>query len=155
MDVEMANLTVHQPRIDILNVEVHNGLSVTRSHNKPLDEYDVTESTLMGAPLKVYTSKAGDTRSVLDHLDSEYKPYLVSVTTLIHSPMKLFVWNQNRTKILFGSDDQEVVKNVVRFEINVRWLELLKLLPVPMKPLFSRQWKITDYNNVLNENPYF
>ena len=155
MDVEMANLTVHQPRIDILNVEVHNGLSVTRSHNKPLDEYDVTESTLMGAPLKVYTSKAYDTRSVLDQLDFEYKPYLVSVTTLIHSPMKLFVWNQNRTKILFGSDDQEVVKNVVRFEINVRWLELLKLLPVPMKPLFSRQWKITDYNNVLNENPYF
>ena len=155
MDIEMANLRVHQPKIDILHVEVHNGLSVTRSHNKSREDYDIAESTLMGAPLKIYTNKSGDSRSVFDHLNSDYKPYLVSVTTLIHSPMKLFVYNQNRTKILFGSNDEEIVKNVVKFEINVRWLEFFKILPVPMKPLLSRQWKITDYNNVLNENPYF
>jgi hypothetical protein len=69
--------------------------------------------------------------------------------------MKLYVWNQNRSKIIFGSDDGEVVKNVVKFEANLRWLEFLKILPVSQKPLLSRAWKITDFNNVLNENPYF
>jgi len=53
---------------------------------------------------------------------------------------------------LFGSTDEEIVKNVVRFETNVRWLDLMKVLPVNNKPQF--EWKITDFNNVLNENPY-
>lgn len=155
MDIEMANLTVHQPKIEILNVELHYGLDVNRNANKPKDDYSITQSSLLGAPLTVYTDKNGDSRSIFDNLDSNYKPYIVAVTALIHSPMKLFVFNQNRSKILFGSDDQEVVKNVVKFEANVRWMEFLKLLPVPNKPLLSRAWKITDYNNVMNENPYF
>jgi hypothetical protein len=155
MDIEMANLRVHQPQIDILNVELHYGLSVDRSENRAESEYEVTESTLMGAPLKVYTKKSGDTRSVLDFLNYDYKPYVVSVTALIHSPMKLYVWNQNKSKILFGSNDKEQVKNVVKFEANVRWLEFFKILPVPNKLLLGRDWKITDYNNVMNENPYF
>lgn len=155
MDIEMANLRVHQPKIDILNVEVHYGLKVDRSLNQSQDSYNIENSTFLGVPLKVYTHKEGDRRSVLDHLNSDYKPYLVSITTLIHSPMKLFVYNQNRSKILFGSSDEEIVKNVVKFEINVRWLEFFKLLPVRNKPLLSREWRITDYNNVMNENPYF
>lgn len=65
--------------------------------------------------------------------------------------MKLFVQNQNYSAILFGSNDEENVKNVVRFEANVRWLDLFKVLPVSNKPNFD--WKITDFNNVLNENP--
>lgn len=154
LDIEMANLRVHQPKIEILKVEVHHGLSMDRSENKPEEAYEISDSTLFGAPLKVYTNKNGDDRSVLDFLDSNYKPYLISVTTLIHSPMKLYIWNQNKTKVLFGSDDSESVKNVVKFETNIRWNELFKLLPVANKPLL-RSWKITDYNNVLNENPYF
>lgn len=66
MDIELANLTVHQPKIEILNVEVHHGLNVNRHENKPKDAYNITESTLLGAPMKLYTNKAGDTRSVLD-----------------------------------------------------------------------------------------
>lgn len=53
---------------------------------------------------------------------------------------------------MFGSDDQETVKNVVRFEANMRWLDVFKILNVDNKPNFD--WKITDFNNVLNENPY-
>jgi hypothetical protein len=155
MDIEMANLRVHQPKIDILNVELSHGLSVDRSENRTENDYEVSESTLMGAPLKVYTNKNGDTRSIFDSLNSDYKPYIVSVTALIHSPMKLYVWNQNRSKILFGSNDGEQVKNVVKFEANVRWLEFFKILPVSNKPLMGKEWKITDYNNVMNENPYF
>ena len=154
MSIEMANLTVIQPKIEILNVEIHHGLSMDRSENKPENAYNITESTLFGAPLKHYTNINGDDRSVLDFFNSNYKPYLVSVTTLIHSPMKLYVWNQNKSKVLFGSDDSESVKNVVKFETNVRWTEFFKQLPVANKPLL-RSWKITDYNNVLNENPYF
>ncbi len=67
--------------------------------------------------------------------------------------MKLFVQNQNFSSILFGSDDTEHVKNIVRFEANVRWLDFMKLLPVNNKP--RHEWKITDFNNVLNENPLF
>jgi len=45
------------------------------------------------------------------------------------------------------------VKNVVRVEANMRWYDLFKILPVDNKPFYK--WKITDFNNVLNEDPYF
>lgn len=150
----MANLTVHQPKIEILKVELHHGISVDRNANKSRDKYEITDSTFLGAPMKVYTKESGDSRSVLDFLDTTYNPYLVSITALIHSPMKLYVWNQNKSKVLFGSQDSESVKNVVKFETNVRWTEFTKIAPVANKPLL-RSWKITDYNNVMNENPYF
>jgi len=72
---------------------------------------------------------------------------------LIESPMKMYVQNQNYSKILFGSDDHELVKNVVRFEANVGYTDLLRVLPVDNKP--SLRWKIADFNNLMNENPYF
>jgi hypothetical protein len=56
------------------------------------------------------------------------------------------------SSVLFGSTDEELVKNVVRVETQVRWLDLFKIMNVPNKPQFG--WKITDFNNVLNENPY-
>jgi hypothetical protein len=155
MNIELSNLRAIQPNIQVLNVELKYGLSVDRSENKPEDAYEVTQSNLLGAPMTLYTNKKGDDRSIWDALDANYKPYLVSVTTLIESPMKLHVKNQNKSSILFGSDDQETVKNVVKFEANVRWLEFLKIFPVSNKQLLSRAWKITDYNNVMNENPYF
>ena len=67
--------------------------------------------------------------------------------------MKLFVQNQNYSAVLFGSNDQDHVKNVVRFEANFKWFDLFKLVPVANKS--PQKWKITDFNNVLNENPYF
>lgn len=93
-----------------------------------------------------------DTRSFLDHLDSNYKPYVISATVLIESPMKLFVQNQNFSKVLFGSNDGELTKNIVRFETQARWLDIYKMpLNVVNRP--DRVWKISDFNNVLNENP--
>jgi len=68
--------------------------------------------------------------------------------------MKLYVLNQNCSQVLFGSDDDESIKNVVRFEANLRWFDFLNLMPVNNKHSVG-QWKITDYNNVLNENPMF
>jgi len=85
-------------------------------------------------------------------LDYTYKPYIVAATVLVESPMKLFVQNQNFSSVLFGSTDEELVKNVVRIETQVRWLDLFKILDLNNKPNFG--WKITDFNNVLNENPY-
>jgi hypothetical protein len=40
----------------------------------------------------------------------------------------------------------------VRFEAQVRWLDLFKILPAANKPHLG--WKITDFNNILNENTY-
>lgn len=93
-----------------------------------------------------------DKRHFLDNLDYNYKPYVVAATLMIESPMKLYVQNQNFSAVLFGSTDEEHVKNVVRVEAQVRWLDLFKILPSANKPHFG--WKITDFNNVLNENPY-
>jgi hypothetical protein len=149
--VEMANLTVEQPKMKLLKVEVHHGINLQRSKNQPASEYNITKSSLFGAPQSVYVPK-NDTRSMWDHLDSNHKPYVIAATVLVESPMKLFVQNQNYSSILFGSNDPEQVKNVVRFEAQVRWLDLFKVLPVENKASFD--WYITDYNNVLNENPY-
>jgi hypothetical protein len=49
-------------------------------------------------------------------MDYDYKPYVVAATVMIESPMKLFVQNQNFSAVLFGSTDEEQVKNIVRFE---------------------------------------
>jgi hypothetical protein len=45
------------------------------------------------------------------------------------------------------------VKNVVRVEAKMRYGDFFKLLPLSNKP--SHDWKVTDFNNALNENPYF
>ena len=108
------------------------------------------QSSIMGAKCDYYTQKNGH-KSVLDFLEEENRPYLVSVTALVESPMKLYVQNQNYSKILFGSNDGEIVKNVVRFEANLKWIDLLRILPVDNKR--PQPWKITDFNNLMNENP--
>jgi len=152
LDVEMANLTVEQPRMKVLKVEVTHGLNRDRASNtRPAQEYNVTKGSLFGAPQTVYVPK-NDTRDFLDHLDPNHKPYVVAATLLIESPMKLFVQNQNFSSVLFGSTDEELVKNVVRVEAQLRWLDLFKVMGTANKPQFG--WKITDFNNVINENPY-
>ena len=118
----------------------------------PKDAYNVVQSSIMGAPANFYTLKSTQP-SVLDFLEESNRPYLVAVTAVVESPMKLFVQNQNYSKILFGSNDQEVVKNVVRSEANLKWHDLLRVLPIDNKR--PQLWKITDFNNLMNENPLF
>ena len=48
LDVEMANLTVQQPRIDILKVEVHKGIRMERAANASKDHYTVQASKWLG-----------------------------------------------------------------------------------------------------------
>ena len=152
LDIEMANLTVNQPSIKVLKVEIQHGLQVERSANGSEDQYTVSQSSVLGAPTNYYVPK-NDQRSFLDFLEEDHKPYCVAVTALIESPMKMYVQNQNYSKIIFGSDDSELVKNVVRFEANLKWSDLASVLPVDNKK--SLKWKITDFNNLMNENPYF
>lgn len=58
----------------------------------PKDAYSVTNSSMLGAKCDYYTPKNGS-QSVLDFLGEDHRPYLVAVTALIESPMKLFVQN--------------------------------------------------------------
>lgn len=106
----------------------------------------------MFTPITYYTP-ANDTRSVFDNFEPNRKPYLIQITALIESPMKLFVQNQNYSEVLFGSNDQEHIKNVVRFEANVYWTDFFKVMTEDNKR--SLKWKITDFNNLMNENPHF
>ena len=159
LDVEMANLTVEQPSIRVLKAEVSQGLNVDRSKNsQSIKNYNVSSNhSIFGADWKTYSplTVKQDSRHVLDVLDTvSHRPYLVSLTCVVESPMKLYVLNQNHSSVLFGSEDEENIKNVVRFEANLRWFDFFNLLPVENKNSIG-EWKITDFNNVLNENPLF
>ena len=105
----------------------------------------------MGAPCTYYTPKE-DRRELLYNMD-DLKPYVVAVTCAIESPMKMYVQNQNYSKIQFGSDDRELVTNVVRFESNIAWYDMLNVLPVNNKP--TLKWRITDFNDLMKTNAYF
>ena len=148
----MANLTVEQPSIKVLKVEVTHGLDVERDSNGAEGDWSVSKSSMRGASLHTYKAKQGGP-DWIDKLDYDYKPYRVAVTALIDSPMKLYVQNQNYSKILLGNDNDELAKNVIRFEANVGYTELFDILPTQNCP--PRYWKITDYNNLMNENPDF
>lgn len=92
----MANLTVEQPSIRVLKAEVHHNLSLDRSANMPLKSYSVSKSSWLGAKWNSYSpvDSTKDQRSPLDFLDTvNHRPYLVQLTCLVESPMKLFVYN--------------------------------------------------------------
>lgn len=91
----MANLTVKQPKIKVLKVEVSHGINIERKLNKPKDQYTIKTSKMMGEQFNTYIlNKQGqDDRHFLDHLDSNHKPYVVALTLLIESPMKMYVQN--------------------------------------------------------------
>jgi hypothetical protein len=92
--MEMANLTVQQPKIRVLKAEIHHGLNIERKDNMPAHHYSIKKSKFMGALMNTYIPKPEyDTRSVFDHLDTNYKPYLVALTLLVETPMKLYVEN--------------------------------------------------------------
>lgn len=57
LDIEMANLTVEQPRMKLVKVEVSHGVSIERSRNQPASEYNIHKSSLLGAPLTTYIPK--------------------------------------------------------------------------------------------------
>lgn len=92
LDIEMANLTVSQPSIQVLKVEVVHGLSVDRVHNGNAEDWTKSDTTLLGAPCTYYTP-VDDQRDLIDGLANEHKPYSIAITALIDSPMKLFVQN--------------------------------------------------------------
>jgi hypothetical protein len=119
----------------VLKAEVHQGLKLDRSQNLRLADYNVTSNhNLFGASWKTYSAKNKDDRHFLDMLEADsHRPFLVSLTCLVESPMKLYLKNQNHTSILFGTNDDENVKNVVRFEAELRWFDFLNLLPVDNK----------------------
>jgi len=57
LDVEMANLTNNQPKVQLLKVEIHKGLNVDRASNLSKEEYAISHSKWLGADYKVYTPK--------------------------------------------------------------------------------------------------
>jgi len=55
LDIEMANLTVEQPHIKLLKVEISHGLKVERDSNGTVGDWKVSDSTVLGAPTKYFT----------------------------------------------------------------------------------------------------
>ena len=113
---------------------------------KSISDYKVAKNhSIGGATWKTYNpvDESKDARDPFDAVDSFHtnKPYLVQITCVVESPMKLFVLNQNGSKVIFGSDDDEIVKNIVKFEANLRWYDFLNLLPVENKASIG-PWKL-------------
>lgn len=92
LDIEMANLTVEQPSIKLLKVEISHGLKVERDSNGTVEDWNVSNSTVLGAPTKYFTP-ANDSRDIIDSITADHKPYNVALTCLIESPMKMYVQN--------------------------------------------------------------
>jgi len=86
----MANLTVEQPSIKVLKVEISHGVSIERSKNLPKDAYSLFKSSILGASCNYY--RTGQ-ETIRDWMKEDHRPYLVAVTCLIESPMKLYVQN--------------------------------------------------------------
>jgi hypothetical protein len=86
----MANLTVEQPSIKVLKVEISHGVSIERSKNLPKDAYSLSKSSILGASCNYY--RTGQ-ETIRDWMKEDHRPYLVAVTCLIESPMKLYVQN--------------------------------------------------------------
>ena len=42
----------------------------------------------------------------------------------------------------------------MQFEAKMKWGDLYSMLPTKHKPGKYDAWKMTDYNNVMNGNPY-
>ena len=151
MDIEMANLTIKQPRIDLLNVELTHGLPLNRDERGPREAYNVTEGSFLGAKCTTFSPKEGKRHSLIENIHQDYKPYVLSVTTLVQSPMKLYVLNQDKTKIIFGNDSKETTENIVKFEVALRLWDFHSILPVPNKPRLVEGVKIVDWNGVMNQ----
>ena len=96
LDIEMANLTVEQPSIRVMKAEVHQNMSVYRDRNgQSASDYRISSNhNIFGAKWNTYSPASDDHRHVLDFLENDsHRPYLVSLTCLVESPMKLYVLN--------------------------------------------------------------
>lgn len=90
----MANLTV-KPTIKPIKVEVFNNLSLERADNS-FDMKSSSKSKLLGAPLTQFVNPKNDTRNGFwDNFlnPQEHKPYVVAITCVVESPMKLNIQN--------------------------------------------------------------
>lgn len=94
LDIEMANLTVEQPSFRVMKAEIHQNLVVDRSQNRSAADYKkVSNLPVFGAKHYSYVlPEELDTRHFLDWFEVDaHRPYLVQLTCLIESPMKLYV----------------------------------------------------------------
>lgn len=152
----MTDIVLQQPVMQVLKVELYKGLEIERDKNLSKSQYNVIKAPgILGAPYTKCIPK-NDTSSWLDIIDTDKQPYVFAVTALIESPMKMFVYNQNRSAILFGNKDtSQYETTVMRFERKMRMGDFFHFLPVGGKPLNTQQWKITDVNGALDGNPFF
>ncbi len=92
LDLDLANLTVQQPSIKVLKVEVSHGMRVARSSNEPVADMKKIShgKSLYGFNVTRYSGEH-TMSDMFGFFDRDYAPYLVAVTALIESPMKLYV----------------------------------------------------------------
>jgi hypothetical protein len=153
MDIEMANLTIKQPQIDLIGVELTHGLPLNRDERGPREAYNIKKGSMLGAKCTTYTPKEGARHSLIDNIHDDYKPYVLSVTTLVSSPMQLYVYNQDKSAVIFGNNSKDApnAKNIVKFEVPLRLWDFKSILPIPNKPRLIEGVKIVDWNGVMNQ----
>jgi hypothetical protein len=89
----------------LLDVQVFKDLDIERDANLASKDqyYSVTQSSMFGANLHCFFKDQIDTIIDKNFMKADHKPYLLQVTMLVESPMKLYILNQNHSKVIFGS----------------------------------------------------
>jgi len=154
-DLEMTDISNQQPNLKILEVEAFKNIEIEREKNFNYNS-ELREGRLWGfGPQIFFAQPHNKNEDIIDWIQDDYKPYLVSVTVLFNSKMRLLLYNQDRTKILKGEKSEDTGKNIVKFEIKLKPWEFFRILPVDNKPPLRRNWIITDFNYILKGNDYF
>jgi hypothetical protein len=148
--IDIENLKIKQ-NYKLLRLEIYKNLSLNRYENRPFKNYTFSQSRLNPLGSHCILTETGVDKSYF----TNNQPYILATTMIVETPMSLAIFNQNRSRKLFGGNDGRNNVYVVRFESQLNFSDFLWILPTQNKPSRLRSTRITDFNNVLRGNPYF
>ena len=153
MGIEGAN--VELPKVEVLEFKLFNGLNLNRELNKPEDEYIKCTEFIrnLSHPCTFYKLKTQIGNQRLTMLSPNYKPYLIQVKFLVHSPLSFYCYSKNQTPPALERNQPNT--NIIQLEVNVKDIELYNIIQDKGMLTFSKQFRITDFNNSFHGNPFF
>jgi hypothetical protein len=132
--------------VKLLYASLSKGLPISREMPLP-SEPKKSRLMMVGPSYEKYQGA----NELSDFLDVDNKHYKIQAVVSIASPMRFFLYNQNRSCVLYPND---VNTCIMQLEANVKWYEMYRLMPTPMKPSLFDAWKITDFNFLMDGNKH-
>lgn len=139
--IELENLKIKHD-FEVIDWKLYKNLRVRREDNKKF--------VFENYGKKFSIAKYSEDSSFFDNI----RPFVLSSTLKIRTPMKLVVYNQNFSAKIFGKGKDEVMEYSVKFETELGLSDLFWILPVQNKPSRERQTRIVDINDILKGNNF-